>query len=212
MLDELQIRVHAIALESARLGLIRGTSGNISARDPETGLVVITPSGIPYEALSPNDLPVVNLDGHLVRGNLKPSSETHLHMAVYRARTDVNGIAHTHSVYGTVFSVLNREIPTVTVPLALYGPVSVAPFRIPGSLELAEEVVTHLSKARKAILLQNHGVLCVGVTVEEALNCAAYVEEGAQVAYLAMAVGTFTSISPEHAEMMKEKAGRGEAL
>ncbi len=212
--QDLRERVLIAAKESARLGLVSGTSGNVSAQDPETGLIAITPSGVPYETLSPEDLPIVDIHGRVVEAKegVWPSSETPLHTEVYRTRTDVNGVVHTHSTYGTVFSVLNENIPTVTVPLAIYGPIPVSPFHMPGSPELAAEAVKSLGPEGRAVLLQNHGVLCVGPTVEEALTCAAYVEEGAQVAYLARAVGRCWEIPEDGARAVKAKAREGKPV
>ena len=135
-----------------------------------------------------------------------------MHTAVYRARQDVNGIVHTHSLYATVFSVLNKELPVVTVPMAAFGPVRVVPFRLPGSRELADEVVRYLGSTGKSVLLQNHGALCVGRTLGEALECAVYTEEGAQVSYLALLAQGLTPIPDKYVAVMKKAAESGKAL
>ncbi len=200
MLKNLRERVLLVALESMRCGLIAGTSGNVSARDPRTGLIAITPSGTPYETLTPGDLPLINACGQIIEisgSGFVPSSETPLHTEVYKARPDINGVVHTHSAYGTAMSVLVESLPIVTVPLAAHGPVPVVPFKMPGSQELAQAVVSHLGPTGRAVLLRNHGVLCVGGTVEDALICAMYIEEGSKVAHLCLLAGNVNPIPKE---------------
>ncbi len=205
---DLKVRVIETAKKAARAGLIRATSGNISARDQKTGLIVITPTGVPCETLHPGQLPVIDVDGKVVYSakDHEPSSESPLHTAVYRARPDVNGLIHTHAVYATVLSALVQEIPVITVPLAIYGPVPVVPFSLPGSPKLGSDAVTFLGSSKMALLLQNHGALCLGQTVEEALTCAIYLEEGAQIAYLAKLAGDYSTIPNAEAEIIRTGA------
>ncbi|HHT84694.1 MAG: class II aldolase/adducin family protein [Firmicutes bacterium] len=212
ILEGLRKRVLHAALELRRSQMARGTSGNASARDPESGMIAITPSAIPYEELQVEDIVVISPAGEVICGHLQPSSETPMHISVYRKRPDVRGIVHTHSLYATVFSVLNKELPVITVPMAAFGPVRVVPFRLPGSQELADEVVRVLGTTERAVLLQNHGVLCAGNTVEEALECAVYTEEGAQVGYLALLAQGLNPIPDEYVAAMKDIARRGKAL
>jgi len=212
MLVELRNRVVSVSRELSRLHLAQGTSGNVSARDPSTGLIAITPTGLPYDVIEPQDIPIIDQSGRTVWGNKQPSSEMPMHTAVYKARSDVNGIVHTHSVYATVFSVIDREVPVVTVPMAEIGPIPVAPFRLPGSNELGEEAVKWLGADKKATLLQNHGILCADQTVEKALSCAVYAEEGAQIAYLAVLVGGMNPIPKEYIAIMREAQKKGKAL
>lgn len=205
LLVELRSRVLQAALEMSRQGLSRGTSGNVSARDPDSGFVVITPSNIAYEQLEPRDIVVVDDFGNLIEGKHRPSSETPMHTAVYRARQDVLGICHTHSVYATAFSVTNRGLPCVTVPLALLGPVPLVPFEIPGSEDLASACVQTLGDKFQAVLLQNHGVLSTGKSVEQALSTAVYVEEGAQVALLSLVAGAMNPIPEVKVHLLREQ-------
>ncbi len=188
-LAELRKRVSSAAKAMSQLGLARMTSGNVSGRHPPTGLIAITPSGFPYDLLKPEDIVLIDAGGNVADGKHEPSSETPMHTLIYRSNPEVNGIVHTHSVYATVFAVLNRELPAVTVPLASFGPVLVAPFQPPGSLELAQEVVRRLKQCPGAVLMQNHGAVCAADTVESALETAVYLEEGAQVALLALLAG-----------------------
>lgn len=200
------------ALEMSRAALTRGTSGNISARDPETGLVAITPTSLPYETLTSEDIIVVDVNGKVVEGKHKPSSETPMHTAVYRARPDVFGVVHTHSPYATALSVANVELPIITIPLVALGPVKIVPFELPGSEELAKQAVAYLGTDKHAIILQNHGVLCSGPTVAKALSNAVYVEEGAQVALFSILAGGLNPIPEAAIQKMHERRKQGKAL
>ena len=111
MLMGLRRQVLDVSVQVYRTQMARGTSGNVSARDPESGMIAITPSAIPYERLQEEDIVIIDPNGELVYGHQRPSSETPMHTLVYRERQDVNGIVHTHSLYATVFSVLNKELP-----------------------------------------------------------------------------------------------------
>jgi len=116
MLDELKREVCEALITLPKTGLVQGTSGNVSGRQGE--LIVIKPSGVPYEKLRPKDLVVVDLEGNVVEGDLKPSVDTPAHLEIYRALPDVGGVVHTHSTYATVFAVLGRELPVYTTELA----------------------------------------------------------------------------------------------
>ena len=110
MLEQLKEQLWKLHLELPKNGLVTWTGGNISARDPETGLVAIKPSGIMYEELRPEDHVVVDLEGDVVEGTLKPSSDTASHLYIYRHRPDINGIVHTHSPYATAFAAVGRPM------------------------------------------------------------------------------------------------------
>jgi len=171
-------------------GLVAGTWGNISVRlSDETFL--ITPSGIPYPELEADDLVVVNLEGEVVKGRLKPSTETKMHTAIYRQRPEVMGIVHTHSPYALVFTVTHKCLPPVTEEMAMLlgGAVEVAPYQPAGSGELAAAAVEALAD-RSAVFLANHGVVGVGSSLEEALLVCRIVEKGALVYLLAQLTGT----------------------
>ena len=111
MLEHLKQALYELHMELPRNNLVAWTSGNISLLDRETSFVIIKPSGIRYEALRPEHMQVVDLDGNTVDGNLKPSSDTASHLYIYRHRGDVGGIVHTHSAYATAFAAVNRPIP-----------------------------------------------------------------------------------------------------
>lgn len=212
LLEQLRSRVLQVALETDRQNLCRGTSGNISARDPESGLVCVTPSSIPYDRLGPDGITVVDVNGNVVEGPHKPSSETPMHTAIYRARPDVNGVVHTHSVYATTFAILNRELPAVVITLVTMAPVPVVPFKMPGSRELADAVASAMAGSRPAVLLQSHGAIVGAETVEAALGMAVYLEEGAQMALLALQAGGLNPIPESAVAAMRVAFTKGKAL
>lgn len=172
-------------------GLVCGTWGNISARLSGSDSFLITPSGVPYHELTAADLVIVNLQGEVLAGRLKPSSETLLHAAIYRERQDIKGIVHTHSSYASVFAVTRKALPPVLEEMAqiLGGEVLVAPYAPAGTSELADAAVSALGD-RSAVLLANHGVVGVGRSLKEALLVCQVVEKGALVYLLSQLTGT----------------------
>lgn len=212
ILEQLRQQVLQVALETDRQNLCKGTSGNISARDPESGLVCVTPSTVPYDRLGPDGICIVDVNGNLVEGTYKPSSETPMHTAIYRARPDVNGVVHTHSIYATTFAVLNRELPALLVTMIAMAPVSVVPFQMPGSEELADAVAAAMTKGKSAVLLQNHGAITAAQSVEAALGMAVYLEEGAQIGLLSLMAGGLNPIPESAIAAMRAAYSKGKAL
>ena len=155
--------------------LVVGTSGNVSAREPRTNQCWITPSGVDYDRLEPDDLVLVDFDGQVREGRLKPSSDIGVHLAIYRSRPEVEAVIHTHSPYATAFSVVQRDIPPVLVDAAGF---------LGGPVRNATAIDGH-----RAILFPNHGVLAVGETVDLAYAAAVMVEHMARVALLAGLIG-----------------------
>ncbi|HET9382897.1 MAG TPA: class II aldolase/adducin family protein [Streptomyces sp.] len=154
-------------------GLVVGTSGNVSVRVGDT--VLVTPSGVPYDRLTPADITGVDLDGRQVTGSLVPTSELPMHLAVYRT-TDARAVVHTHAVHATAVSTLVTELPLVHYMSApLGGPVRVAPYATFGSEELAEHMLGALTD-RTACLLQNHGTITYGATLDQAYDRTAQLE------------------------------------
>lgn len=195
----------AVGRQLVSKGLVSGTWGNISARLPETDTFLITPSGVPYENLGPQDLVLLDLEGKVKEGALRPSTETPLHIAIYKKRPDVLGIVHTHSPYASVLAVNRRELPPVLEELAqlLGGTVRVAPYAPPGSRELAEGAVAAL-EGRSAVILANHGMVGVGRSLKEALLICQVVEKGAQVFLLAQLSGTPHVLSEGEAGLLRK--------
>ncbi|MFJ6661503.1 class II aldolase/adducin family protein [Streptomyces sp. NPDC091377] len=163
----------ATARRTVTEGLVVGTSGNVSVRVGDT--VLVTPSGVPYDRLGPDDITGVDLTGRQTVGGLTPTSELPMHLAVYRA-TDARAVVHTHAVHATAVSTLVRELPAVHYMTgALGGPVRVAPYATYGTPELADHVL-HALTDRSACLLQNHGTLTHGATLAQAYDRSAQLE------------------------------------
>ncbi|MET9735234.1 class II aldolase/adducin family protein [Streptomyces sp. NPDC006458] len=154
-------------------GLVVGTSGNVSVRVGDT--VLVTPSGVPYDRLTPDDVTGVDLAGRQVLGDLVPTSELPMHLAVYRT-TDARAIVHTHAVHATAVSTLVPELPLIHyMSAALGGPVRVAPYAAYGTAELAENML-HALTGRSACLLQNHGTMARGTSLDQAYERTAQLE------------------------------------
>jgi L-fuculose-phosphate aldolase len=170
--------------------LVTGTAGNVSARDPATGHVAITPSGLPYANMAAEDVVLVDASGALVDGDWLPSSELPMHLAVYRLRADVLAIVHTHSPYATAFAACRREIPAIHYEIsAIANPIRVAPYATYGTDELARNACRTMGRDDQAVLLQNHGVLAVGASVERAYGVAQKVEYLAELYARALQLG-----------------------
>ncbi|MFF9572139.1 class II aldolase/adducin family protein [Streptomyces sp. NPDC014685] len=165
--------VVATARRTAAEGLVVGTSGNVSARVGDT--VLVTPSGVPYDRLGPQDIVGVDLAGRRVLGELAPTSELPLHLAVYR-NTDASAVVHTHAVHATAVSTLVPEVPPVHYAAAMLGgTVRVAAYARYGTDELAANMLTAL-RDRTGCLLQNHGTVTHGATLDEAYDRTAQLE------------------------------------
>lgn len=163
----------ATARRTATEGLVVGTSGNVSVRAGD--LVLVTPSGVAYDRLTPEDTVAVDLDGNQVLGDLAPTSELPLHLEVYR-NTDAGAVVHTHAVHATAVSTLVAELPSIHYMIAaLGGPVRVAPYALYGTDELAENMLRAL-RDRTGCLLQNHGTLTYGDSLQQAYDRTAQLE------------------------------------
>jgi L-ribulose-5-phosphate 4-epimerase len=200
LLPKLREEVCALHAELPKNNLVAWTSGNISARDPETNQVVIKPSGIKFADLTPENMVVVDINGKLVEGEYKPSSDTASHCVIYRARPDVNGVVHTHSRYATAFAVLGREIPCVTTAMGdeFGGPIPCGGFALIGGEEIGKVVVETLKDSHSpSCILQNHGVFATGKDAEGAVKAAIMTEDNAAIVWLALQIGTPLTISEE---------------
>lgn len=171
-------------------GLVTGTSGNLSVREPGSDRFLVTPSGVDYEALRSEDLVAVDPDGQPIGPGLTPSVDTPSHLAIYRARLDVNGVVHTHSPHAAAFAAAGEPIPPLLLEAAGYlgGAVGLMDYLPPGSQEAAPRLVAALA-GQRAVLLPSHGVMAVGETLPKAFHAATAVEEGAHVAWLARQLG-----------------------
>jgi L-ribulose-5-phosphate 4-epimerase len=198
MLESLREQLYHLHLELPKNHLVAWTSGNVSARDPQTGYVVIKPSGIRYEHLRPEQMVVVDLGGAIVEGPLKPSSDTASHLYIYRHRPDVGGIVHTHSAYATAFAAVNRPIPVYLTAQAdeFGGAIPCGGFALIGGEDIGKVVVESIGTS-PAVLLKNHGVFTIGKDAEAAVKAAVMVEDVARTAWLALQIGRPDEIAPE---------------
>ena len=198
MLEHLKEELYHLHLELPKNELVKWTGGNVSARGPEMGLVVVKPSGVRYDELRPEDHVVVNLDGEVVEGSLNPSSDTASHLYIYRHREDVNGVVRTHSPYATAFAAVGRPIPCCLTAIAdeFGGPVPCADFALIGSEAIGKQVVEHIGSS-KAVLLKQHGVFTIGETATAAVKAAVMVEDVAKAVWLALQIGEVVDIDPE---------------
>ncbi len=171
--------------------LVTWTSGNISARDPKTGLIVIKPSGVKYEGLTPKKMVIVDENGEAVKGKLKPSSDTASHCVLYRAWPAIHAVVHTHSPYATAWAAVGRSIPAVLTAIAdeFGGPVPCGGFALIGGEQIGDEVVRSAREGCPAVLLQNHGVFTFAETVEAAVKAAVMVEDVARTVWFAEQLG-----------------------
>jgi L-fuculose-phosphate aldolase len=207
-------------LEAARkmfhLGLVVGTSGNVSLRlPPEDGreLLAITPSSRHYDRLTVDDIPVIDFDGEPVAGSLPPSMEAMLHIGIYQARKDINAIIHSHSVFASAMSVAGLDIPAIMDDQVAFigGEIKLAEPAPSGSKKLVVNTVAALGD-KNAVLLANHGVVAVGRTMTEALTTCQLVEKTAQVYYLALSLGKVNPLPPALAEAARAYFARLRSL
>jgi L-ribulose-5-phosphate 4-epimerase len=190
MLDELRIDICRLNQDLLRYGLVTWTSGNVSGRDAKTGLVVIKPSGVSFEALTPENQVIVDLEGNVVEGALRPSSDVHAHLYVYRHRADVMGVVHTHSNYATAFAALGKPIPVYLTAIAdeFGGPIPVGAYAKVGNDEIGREIVRSIGHS-PAILMKSHGVFTIGPTPTAAVKAAVMTEDVARTVWLALQLG-----------------------
>ena len=199
MLEELRQGICDLHMELPRNQLVTWTGGNVSGRDPDTGYVVIKPSGVRYEAMKPEHMVVVDLQGQIIEGDLKYSSDTASHLYIYRHRPDVGGVVHTHSPYATAFAAVGQPIPVCLTAMAdeFGGTIPCAGFALIGGEEIGRQVVEYIGDS-PAVLLKNHGVFTVGPTPLAAVKAAVMVEDVARTVWLAKQLGE-PDVIPEEA-------------
>lgn len=199
MASELQLRVDLIetAKRLLRDGLVEGTAGNLSARTPE-GNVLLTPSALAYEAMTPDDLVLCDLAGDVLAGARRPTSEKALHLAVLRAHPEIGAVIHSHAKFASMFAVAHEPIPCAIEEFQMYvgGDVPVARYALSGSDALGEECAKHVAE-RGAVLMANHGLLAVGRDLAQAQHVTALVERTAQIVLGARALGRVVPLPPE---------------
>lgn len=200
MLESLKTTVCQANLDLVKHGLVIFTWGNVSAIDRETGLVVIKPSGVPYDNMAPDDMVVVNLEGEVVEGRWKPSSDTPTHLELYKAFPEIGGVVHTHSTYATAWAQAGKDIPNIGTTHADYFHKA-----IPCSRDMTEaEVMGAYEKetgtviverfqglnpmGTPAVLVKNHGPFAWGKDADEAVHNAVVLEQVAKMAFIALSV------------------------
>lgn len=210
LLQERREELIAVAQQIQKDKLVPLTFGNFSLRDFETGYICITPSGMLYDQLKPEDIVVVDVDGNHVDGDRLPSIEKDLHCAVFRKRPEIGAVVHTHSTFVTTWACCNKAIPTIVAEVAalVKGKIKCAPYALCGSQELAAVTAEYL-KEDDAILMANHGVLVVGDSIQRAYVNAVIVEEGAKVAFYAEQLGGMYVFTPEECETERLSANAG---
>lgn len=199
---ELREEVWAMNLQLPKNRLVVWTGGNVSGIDREAGHVVIKPSGVLFDDLTPDSLIVVDMsDGKVIEGDLKPSVETPTHLYIYEHRPDIGGIAHTHSPYATSFAALGRPIPAALTPMVhlLGSNVPCTSYVQPGHVETGRAVVEVCEKGYAALAKQ-HGLFTMGKTPTEAVKVAVTVEEAAMTIHLALQLGEIEEIPPDEIE------------
>ena len=195
-------RLHA---ELTRYGLVVWTAGNVSARVPGHELMVIKPSGVDYDDLTPDRMVVCDLDGRPVDGALAPSSDCAAHAYVYRAMPEVGGVVHTHSTYASAWAARGEPIPCVLTAMAdeFGGEIPIGPFALIGGDDIGRGIVETLTGHRsKAVLMRSHGVFAIGRGPRDAVKAAVMCEDAARTVHLARALGTPQEISQEHVDRL----------
>ena len=191
-------------------GYLLGTVGNLSARADGTDLVVITPTSLPYDTMTEEDLVVINLNGEIVSGKHQPSIECSMHLGVYRARPELRALVHTHSKYATTVSLIKELdiMPAIDTEQSLYlgGDINIVPFAFPGSKELAEYVKEGIG-TNAGLLMANHGALGVGISMKDAVIASDIIERNSEM-YLLLKAGGFDykPMTEDYKVFVKEKS------
>jgi L-ribulose-5-phosphate 4-epimerase len=206
MLENLKKELVELHLELPKNHLVVWTGGNVSARDPQSGLVAIKASGIPYEELNPDHMVVVDLDGKVVEGKYKPSSDVFSHLFIYKHRPDVFGVVHTHSRYATAFAAVGRPIPCVLTAMGdeFGGPIPCGGFALVGDEAIGKQVIENIGSS-PAVLLKNHGVFTIGKDARAAVKTAVMTEDVAATVWMAMQIGEPLPIAPEDVERLHDR-------
>jgi L-fuculose-phosphate aldolase len=204
--DELKAEVVEACRRLVRLGLTAGTSGNVSARVPGQARILASPSSVPYDTMTPDDVCLVDVEsGDQVEGDRNPTTELLMHLAVYRAREDAGAVIHAHTMHTTALSLLGRGIPPIMDEQigVLGGEVSLCPHTLPGSEALASTVVEHLGD-RRAVILAHHGMLGCGKDLRQALTVCATTDRLAHIYLLALhADRGEPAVLPEEAQRLE---------
>ncbi len=205
VLAELREQVCALHAELTRYRLVVWTAGNVSARVPGHDLMVVKPSGVAYDELTPANMVVCDLHGRVVEGEHAPSSDTAAQAYVYRHRPSVGGVVHTHSVYATAWAARGEPIPCVLTMAAdeFGGEIPIGPFAMIGDDSIGRGIVETLDGHRSpAVLMRNHGVFAVGKDARAAVQAAVMCEEVARTVHVARQLGEPVPISAENVDRL----------
>ncbi|HEY3337835.1 MAG TPA: L-ribulose-5-phosphate 4-epimerase [Propionicimonas sp.] len=192
LVDALKSEVAALHAELPRNGLVVWTAGNVSARVPGADLLVIKPSGVSYDDLTPEAMVVCDFDANLVEGSRAPSSDTAAHAYVYKHMPTVGGVVHTHSDYATAWAARREPIPCVLTMMAdeFGGDIPVGPFALIGDDSIGRGIVETLANSRsRAVLMANHGPFTIGKDAKDAVKAAVMVEDVARTVHFARLLG-----------------------
>ncbi len=206
MLEKLKHELIDLLNELPAHNLVCLTSGNVSLRDRASGLILIKPSGMPFESIHEQDIVVLEQDGQVVEGGRKPSSDTFSHLYIYRNMPHVNGIVHTHSMFATSFAALGRNIPVCITETAeeFGGEIPCTDFVLIGDEHIGQQVVKY-GQHCKAVLLKKHGVFTFAETARKAVDLAILVENSAHIAWLALQLGQPDGIAPEDIQQLYDR-------
>ena len=187
--------------------LTTGSGGNISVCNREKNLVAISPSGLDYYETTPEDIVILDIDGNIVEGKHRPSSEAGMHLAFYKNRADVSGIVHTHSKFATAIACMGWELPAVHYLIGMAGHrVKCTGYATYGSDELAKKALETIGDSN-AVLLANHGLIALGEDVDRAFSTAEHLEFVSEVYYLTKTLGTPNILSDENMDEVMKKFG-----
>ena len=220
LVDDLKSEVAALHAELPRNGLVVWTAGNVSARVPGAELLVIKPSGVSYDDLTPEAMVVCDFDANLVEGSRAPSSDTAAHAYVYRHMPEVGGVVHTHSDYATAWAARREPIPCVLTMIAdeFGGEIPVGPFALIGDDSIGRGIVETLAHSRsRAVLMANHGPFTIGKDARDAVKAAVMVEDVARTVHLSRQLGEPVPIAPADIDRLFDRyqnvygQGTGEA-
>ena len=198
--------VYKANVDLVKYGLVNWTTGNVSGRDPDSGLVVIKPSGLMFEDLTPENMVTVDLQGKILDADYGASTDTFSHLYIYKNRPDVMGVVHTHSNYATAFAAVGKPIPVYLTTIAdeFGGEIPCGKYCRIGSDEVGKEIINTIGKS-PAILMKQHGVYTLGATVEKAFKIAVMVEDVAKTVWLAKHIGELETLPQEEIEANFER-------
>ena len=206
--EAMKERVCALHAELLRWGLVTWTSGNVSGRVPGTDLIVIKPSGVSYDDLTPDLMVVTDLEGKILAGDLAPSSDAESHNVVYQRMPEVGGVVHTHSPYATAWAARAEPIPCVLTAMAdeFGGEIPLGPFALIGSDAIGKGIVETLAGHRSpAVIMRNHGVFTIGKDPRAAVKAAVMAEDVARTVHLSRQLGEPVPIAREHIDKLYDR-------